>query len=433
MLLLSIASSAFVASTQQWCIVCESGNDLQSAFESAWSSRRPLLARGCVDVSWMSEDLVNEIAGLSLESDVISRLVTDGGSKVEHGPLSDDELSSLPDADWTLLVNDLETLCPRVARAADEIYSVGPLSRSGWIRDDVMMSVAARGGGVGPHVDSNDVVLLQTSGTRRWSLEKSEVNKKEAEARRDESKMANCLEDFRCDASFDLNPGDFLYVPARIPHLGVSQTSEPLCATLSLGFRSLSRVDLATRWIDTQAFWDDEENDNVLAGLLNDDPRSLPSSSLDAAKAAIMDAIDKKLDDTLPTLLGELITAPRPSSSEPTDENGDDAWNELLAEDLSAVLLADENVEKADFFHRAAGTKFAYFETREGVLIFVDGKASPLLSLELKPLAVLLASSSRIDAKELLHQKQIEGGAEIVDLLLEQGHLVALQSDQRSR
>ncbi len=36
--------------------------------------------------------------------------------------------------------------------------------------DDLMISYASDGGGVGPHFDSYDVFLLQAQGRRRWSI-----------------------------------------------------------------------------------------------------------------------------------------------------------------------------------------------------------------------------------------------------------------------
>jgi len=36
--------------------------------------------------------------------------------------------------------------------------------------DDVMISYASEGGGVGPHFDSYDVFLLQAQGQRRWRI-----------------------------------------------------------------------------------------------------------------------------------------------------------------------------------------------------------------------------------------------------------------------
>ena len=40
--------------------------------------------------------------------------------------------------------------------------------------DDLMVSYASDGGGVGPHFDSYDVFLLQVQGRRRWRIGRAE-------------------------------------------------------------------------------------------------------------------------------------------------------------------------------------------------------------------------------------------------------------------
>ena len=87
--------------------------------------------------------------------------------------------------------------------------------------DDVMVSYATPGGGVGPHVDSYDVFLLQGPGRRRWR-----VGGRTASSPR---------------------PGDLLYLPPGCEHDGVAL--EP-CFTYSIGFRAPRGAELGAAFLD---------------------------------------------------------------------------------------------------------------------------------------------------------------------------------------
>ena len=87
--------------------------------------------------------------------------------------------------------------------------------------DDVMVSFATPGGGVGPHVDSYDVFLIQGEGTRKWTLWSPNSSIRSIHI---------------------AGPGDLLYVPPGWKHDGVAL--EP-CFTYSIGFRAPRGVELA--------------------------------------------------------------------------------------------------------------------------------------------------------------------------------------------
>lgn len=385
-----------------------------------------MVARQCVDVSWFGSEMADEVAGLSLESDVASRLVVNYGSTVERGPFLEDRFTQLKPHNWTVLVNDVETLLPRVATAANELWS-GPLAGAAWARDDVMISLAAQGGGVGPHVDGSDVVLLQAAGRRCWSLERWPVTKREAQQRRDETREANCLSNFSPAIHFTLEPGDFLYVPAQLPHDGVALTSDPLCATISLGFRSMTPVDLATGWIDAFAFWDDEavQQHDVLAGVMHTEPRGIPSDALANVKAGILTAIERKLDDTLLEFLGETLTAPR----DPALNRDDFAWNALLADSLDAELIHDataSSIEGNFVLCRAPGARFAFHDSSTDIRFFVNGKASRQLHPDVIPLIKRLCTSDRLYFRQIRPYLS-EEASNLLDHLLENKYLLALR------
>ncbi|KAJ8600846.1 hypothetical protein CTAYLR_008516 [Chrysophaeum taylorii] len=393
-----------------WYLVCEDPGSFEALFERAWRERKPLLARQCVDVGWWRDDWADEIAGLTFEDDVCARIYVD--ASLRDKTLLDD--LDLPPTNWTILVNDMERLHPEIGR---RVASLWP-RRARWARDDAMVSIAAEGGGVGPHVDSSDVVLLQTNGRRRWSLDRVPV--------------ADDAFEFGADATFDLDAGDLLYVPARLPHDGVSLSSD--CATLSLGFRSWSAADVATRWIENHAFFDDDEDDrektkNIFAGLLGDD--HLPEVVLETAKREILGLVERKLDATIAECLGEIFTEPRDASL----NNDDRCWDRLLADRLFDAELLDAattppppppNGQLRWLVHRAAGARFAWTQRDDRtILLFTDG-LSTTLPPDLKPLALLLADPTPrlLDLSPFLPE-----ATNLLTTLLERRHLIALDDD----
>src|SRR5512138_3633895 len=107
----------------------------------------------------------SELMALARRDDVESRLVVRAGKRwsLAHGPFRRGDFRALPERDWTLLVQGVN-LHSRAADALLRRFAFVPYARL----DDLMVSLAAPGGGVGPHFDSYDVFLLQALGRRRW-------------------------------------------------------------------------------------------------------------------------------------------------------------------------------------------------------------------------------------------------------------------------
>jgi 50S ribosomal protein L16 3-hydroxylase len=99
-----------------------------------------------------------------------------------------------------------------------------------------MISIAGPGGGVGPHVDSYDVFLIQMSGRRHWKISTQD----------DLSLKPNLplkiLAQFEPSQDWVLEPGDMLYLPPHVAHEGVSLDAG--CQTWSVGFRAASYREL---------------------------------------------------------------------------------------------------------------------------------------------------------------------------------------------
>jgi 50S ribosomal protein L16 3-hydroxylase len=178
----------------------------------------------------------NELAWLATLDDVESRLVfTDrDGDRVryraEQGPFDADFLASLPKRDWTLLVHDVEKHVPALRALFDFVPFVPD-----WRIDDLMVSFAAPGGGVGPHRDQYDVFLCQGIGVREWCISLEAIDD-DIEASADLA----LLQEFD-GARFDLREGDVLYLPPGVPHWG---TARRACMTYSIGMRAPRLGDL---------------------------------------------------------------------------------------------------------------------------------------------------------------------------------------------
>jgi 50S ribosomal protein L16 3-hydroxylase len=128
-----------------------------------WHEDALLVRRAIADFS--SPIGRDELFALAAHDDVSSRLVqrARGRYTLREGPFRIAELRRLPAGNWTLLVQGVN-LQSDAADALLRRFAFIPFARL----DDLMVSYAAPGGGVGPHADSYDVFLLQALGRRRW-------------------------------------------------------------------------------------------------------------------------------------------------------------------------------------------------------------------------------------------------------------------------
>jgi len=179
----------------------------------------------------------DELGWLATQDDVEARLIftaSDRGRtryRVRHGPFDPEELEALPACDWTLLVQDVDKHLPDF-RAWFGLCEFVP----DWRLDDLMISVAAPGGSVGPHLDNYDVFLVQGTGTREWRCAAPGT----VGPARDSRALA-LLHPFDDPDPFRASAGDVLYLPPGIPHWGIARDH---CTTYSIGFRAPTRAEL---------------------------------------------------------------------------------------------------------------------------------------------------------------------------------------------
>ncbi len=168
---------------------------------------------------------------LATHPDAQSRRIrqTAGSWTCDQGPFRPRQLSGR--GPWTVLVQGINLFLPE-ADALLRRFGFVPFARL----DDLMASYATTGGGVGPHVDSYDVFLIQAAGTRRWEIS-GQVDRSLIPGL-----PLRILADFRPEQTFDCQPGDLLYLPPGYAHHGVA-LDEP-CITLSVGFRAPALAEL---------------------------------------------------------------------------------------------------------------------------------------------------------------------------------------------
>jgi 50S ribosomal protein L16 3-hydroxylase len=176
--------------------------------------------------------------GIAARDDVQARLVTcsHGRWRLEHGPFTRGRLARLPGRAWTLLVQGVNHVLPAAQDLLLEFAFI-PYARL----DDVMVSYAPPGGGVGPHFDSYDVFLVQLAGNRRWQVSR------QRDLSLVEGAPLKLLRRFRAGREWLLTPGDMLYLPPNVAHDGIA-TSE--CITASIGFRAPSARELGVRFLE---------------------------------------------------------------------------------------------------------------------------------------------------------------------------------------
>jgi 50S ribosomal protein L16 3-hydroxylase len=194
--------------------------------------KKPLLIRQAVpDMKPLIER--SDLLEMVTQEEVESRLVVRKGGqwRLHKGPMARKSLPSFKTPDWTVLIQGVDLHHDGVHQLLQQFRFV-PDARL----DDLMISYATEGGGVGPHFDSYDVFLLQAHGQRRWQIGR------QARSELQEGVPLKILKAFKPEAEFILNPGDMLYLPPGYAHDGVAIGE---CMTYSVGFKAPHQSQLA--------------------------------------------------------------------------------------------------------------------------------------------------------------------------------------------
>jgi 50S ribosomal protein L16 3-hydroxylase len=238
--------------------------------------KKPLLIRQAIP-NFIGLLSPNDLAGLACEENVQARIISQKKDvwQVKHGPFDDADFAKLGKKNWTLLVQSVNQ---HLSEAADLLaqFNFIPHARL----DDLMVSYAPTGGGVGAHVDSYDVFLLQGSGKRNWKISS------QTDLSLVENAPLGILKHFKPEQEWVLEAGDMLYLPPQIAHWGVSESDD--CMTYSIGFRAPKTQELQHEFLNYL-------QDHIQAkGLYSD-----PNLSLQNHPAEISDDMISKVGEML--------------------------------------------------------------------------------------------------------------------------------------
>ena len=306
----------------------------QTFMQRHWQ-KKPLLIRQALPGFTPLLDRVElfELAGReAVESRLIALDQKKGQAvwRMRHGPMERRALPALRQAAWTLLVQGVDGHHEGVHDLLQQFRFV-PDGRL----DDVMISYASDGGGVGPHFDSYDVFLLQAQGQRRW-----QIGRQKDLTLRDDVPL-KILANFVPEQTFVLEPGDMLYLPPGYAHDGVAVGGD--CMTYSIGFRSPKRGELARELLQRLA---EDAADEVGDALYRDakqpavsTPGAMPVALQDFARDALQAAL--KDPQALQRLLGEYLSEPK--SNVWFEAGAEDALDSGLALDRRSRMMYDDH------------------------------------------------------------------------------------------
>ena len=268
-------------------------------FMRRYWQKKPLLIRNAFPDF---KPFVNRQALFAMAADeaVESRLIVhkSAGWQLRHGPFARTAFPPLKQKRWSLLVQGVD-LHLDVAHELLQRFRFVPDARL----DDLMISWASDGGGVGPHFDSYDVFLLQASGQRHWRIGRQKDLSLEPNV------PLKILSNFEPEEEHLLNPGDMLYLPPRWAHDGVAVGDD--CMTYSVGFRVPQRGGLAGELLQRMA---DEFDDATLYRDPAQPATATPAAMPPALEAFAADGLQRLLAEreSLACALGEVMTEPKP-------------------------------------------------------------------------------------------------------------------------
>jgi 50S ribosomal protein L16 3-hydroxylase len=264
--------------------------------------KKPLLVRGAVQGDPLSLPRA-QLFALAARDNVESRLVVHDarGWQLRHGPLARRALPALTQPRWTLLVQGLD-LHLDAAHGLLERFRFVPDARL----DDVMVSYASDGGGVGPHLDSYDVFLLQLHGRRRWRIGRPREPVLEPDV------PLKILANFQPEQEWLLEPGDMLYLPPRWAHDGIAEGE---CVTCSIGFRAPTRDELAHELLQRLLDSAESEDGGVVYADASQAATATPARLPEALRGFAEAAVARQLRDAgwLDRALGEVLSEPKPT------------------------------------------------------------------------------------------------------------------------
>lgn len=287
------------------------GGITPQVFLAEYWQKKPLLIKNAIP-NFNGLLSPEELAGLACEDEVQSRIVEEINDvwHAKHGPFNDEDFAALPNEPspkhrWTLLVQSVNHYLPGASTLLQQFDFI-PHARL----DDLMVSYAPDGGGVGPHFDSYDVFLLQGQGKRLWRIsEQKDLSLIEGAPLR-------ILKNFETTQEWLLEAGDMLYLPPHLAHWGIAVSDGKVdCMTYSVGFRALKSQEIATEFL---GFMQDRLNQDLinLAGIYQDADLCLQAHPAEISHVMISKVLNtlKMIrwdEDDVAAFLGTYLSEPK--------------------------------------------------------------------------------------------------------------------------
>jgi 50S ribosomal protein L16 3-hydroxylase len=271
---------------QPWALL---GGISPDRFMKQYWHKKPLLVRGAIPafaLSAKNDEVLDspisyeEIVHFAGQEEVESRLIQSKPWRLDHGPFTNKSIPKIDRSDWTLLLQGMEAHHPAAAKILSWFRFI-PDARL----DDLMISIAGIGGGVGPHFDSYDVFLIQMSGRRQWCISEQK------DLSLNPNLPLKILKNFKHEQEWILEPGDMLYLPPQVAHDGIALDSG--CQTWSVGFRSPSFKELLQ-----EGLWRLAESLEQLPELENKfaDPQQLATANAEQLPDELIKQLKTQLD-----------------------------------------------------------------------------------------------------------------------------------------
>jgi len=361
--------------------------------------KRPLLIRNAFPdfTPALSPD---DLAGLACMDGALARIVWHDAKgnrwTLRNGPFDDATFVKLPKSHWTLLVQDVDKWDADTAALLDPFRFI-----PSWRIDDVMISYAVDGGGVGAHVDQYDVFLLQGLGQRRWSID---TRANPSTAFREDVEL-RLLRQFHPTHAWTLETGDMLYLPPGVPHDGAAVGE---CMTFSIGMRAPAAGELlfdfaahvAEAMPESQRFADPDLKPASDAGEIDD-------AALRRARHAVGAAAGAFEDDAFADWFGAFITRYRTAQVPVPRRRGIDCAS--LAERLPRVVL-----------ERDPWSRFAWRRRDRDARLYVAGAA---FDAPLGWARELASCARKLSGARLAGLPQQARGVALLAALVDAGHL----------
>jgi 50S ribosomal protein L16 3-hydroxylase len=364
--------------------------------------KKPLLIRNAFP-GFISPISPEDLAGLACEDGVLARIVAHEREHdrwlLRHGPFPEELFPTLPQHDWTLLVQDVDKWDADIA-ALLPVFAFLPR----WRIDDIMVSFAAPGGSVGAHIDQYDVFLLQAHGHRRWQID----DRPDPPLHFRLDTELKLLQRFDPSHEWVLGPGDMLYLPPGVPHHGVA---EEACLTFSVGMRAPAAAELLGDFVDTLASDADE-------ALRYHDPDLKPAKDPNEIDAAAMQRVVEALNalrmndpDRLGDWFGRFITLYR------------SAGEAVPNEQPRSRIEIEWDLQQGAALQRYPWTRMAWRRASRGATLFAAGSRHPLPVRD----AQRIAAASCFDGRG--YAALSERGRDVVYELLLGGHYTLVLPD----